>query len=59
MQFILDLSIEPDVSRKDVALALRRVAAALERTDAPFEEGDTTPIRSPEGKRIGQWEIAS
>lgn len=57
MKFVLSMEIEPDVSRKDLALALRRTAATLERTDEPIEEGDSAPVRDPSGSHVGEWEI--
>lgn len=59
MKFVLSIDIEPDTSRKDVALALRRAAANLERTQEPLEDGDSAPVRDPEGGRVGIWEVAS
>lgn len=59
LQFILTLNIAHDVSRKDIALALRRAASSIEKTSDEIEEGDGAPIRSPEGDCIGEWEIQS
>lgn len=58
MKFVLTLNIEEDVSRKDIALALRRTAATLERTTDAIEEGDSAPVRDPRGTHVGDWEIA-
>lgn len=56
-EFVLRLAMDEDVTRKDIALALHRQAAQFERTGGEFEQGDSAPIRSPEGERIGEWVV--
>jgi len=59
MIFTLTIELEDDVTRPDVALALRRVAGGLERLDkSTFEDGDSGPIRNPRGGIIGDWEVS-
>jgi hypothetical protein len=58
MTFTLTLEIHDNVSHRDMALALRRVAALIEKTVGEFEEGDKQPIR--DGKEIiGEWSVSA
>ena len=58
MVFSLSIDIEDGVTRRDISMNLRRIAAGIERLDkGPFEEGDSAPIRSLEGDVIGEWEV--
>jgi hypothetical protein len=56
-EFVLRMTIDDDVERKDIALALHRTGAHFERTKGEIEEGDSAPIRSPDGEIIGEWTI--
>lgn len=57
MTFTLTLEIEPDATHRDVALALRRAAALVDKTTGTFEQGDRQPIRDTGGSLIGEWKI--
>jgi hypothetical protein len=57
MTFTLSFEIDPDVTHRDVALALRRAAALIDKTKGTFEEGDKQPLRDPLGQKIGEWNI--
>lgn len=57
MTFTLTIEIAEDVTRRDIALALRRAANGIERYDTgPFEEGDAGSIRA-KGDLVGNWEV--
>lgn len=58
MKFVLELEIEDNVTRRDVALALRRTAAAIERIRGTFEIDDEAPIQAPGGDLIGNWVVS-
>lgn len=57
MTFTLVIEIDEDVTRYDVALALRRAAAVFEKTNGTFESGDAAPVRSTSGDLIGEWNV--
>lgn len=59
MRFSLDISIDDDLTRKDLARNLRRVASTIERQAKreTFEEGDGGPIRDIDNNLVGEWEI--
>lgn len=57
MIFTLEFDMENNVTRRDVFLALNRVAATINRTVGDFEEGDSAPIRGLEGSVIGKWTV--
>jgi len=59
MQFRLTILIDENLTRKDLTLNLKRIAATIERVDpvGTFEEGDGAPIRDIDGQKVGTWEI--
>lgn len=59
MTFTYALEIDPRVTQRDVALALRRAAAMLEKKPtSTFEDGDKQPIRDTSGEIIGEWNVS-
>lgn len=59
MEFVLTIEIEDGVTRRDMALALRRVAAVFEKYDADgtYEVGDSAPIYDLDGEHVGHWQV--
>ena len=57
MTFTLTYEIAENVTRRDMALALRRAASLLEKTVGTFEDGDRQPIRDTAGDVVGEWNV--
>ncbi len=60
MTFTLTIEIDNDVTRRDIALALRRTANGIERYDTgPFEDGDSGNVSDSQGESVGEWQVQS